>query len=481
MAQRKNQRHEHTDLFGNSIEQPAPDPAVHISPEMEQYRVYMYQYTVEELHKIRKCLGFEFKKGNKDSLVSAALSFLSLLEQKEQFRQWFESLPSYLSLAIETASFQGYIDAVQVEKAAGTPVSTGFRFYYSDYQQTNPDLRLGIFDVHRSYGRKLLVIQPLFRSLMSSLLPRPPQYWVTPCPDQELSGWSAEETLSESMPLLLKAIDQLIEDKSRHEKILRRGLNKTDIKELRKSSAFPTCPVGAKTGIDPIELIARFIMIDPAQLDGARTKDVRDFIKELTAGFFTIPQSGKIISRYFPMDSNFEFAALCPHLSKSGPRRYGGSTFQPYPPSRSVFYQLLTVMAESGNWYNVDDTAESIRMQALTFTIVRNEHSAPELLLRGEELDLPERTLNLESWERGFVPDISLNHHLVTKPLLKSYCYLMASLGLLEIQEKEPEKPLKKKGVFSPISPADGLSRVRITAFGAWCLGISRKNPSYAR
>ena len=48
----------------------------------------------------------------------------------------------------------------------------------------------------------------------------------------------AEETLSESMPLLLKAIDQLLEDQSRHEKILRRGLNKTDIKELRKSNAL---------------------------------------------------------------------------------------------------------------------------------------------------------------------------------------------------------------------------------------------------
>ena len=81
-------------------------------------------------------------------------------------------------------------------------------------------------------------MQPLFRSLLFSLLPSPPRYWVTPCSDPEFSGGSAEETLSESMPLLLKAIDQLIDDRSRHEKILRWGLNTTDIKELRKSNAL---------------------------------------------------------------------------------------------------------------------------------------------------------------------------------------------------------------------------------------------------
>ncbi len=477
MGYKKNERKQDTDLFGNPIPEPAPDPATFISPEMERYREHVSRFTVEQLHDIRKSLGFEFKKGNKDALVAATLGFLSLLQRNEYFEEWFTSLPSYLSIALSEATFKGYIEAAKVQEAAGKPVSMGPRYYHDSYQQINPNLRLGIFDLYRSYGRQLLVLHPLFRILLSFLLPAPAEYPVAPCADQDVRGWSAVETLSESMPLLLRALQPLLGDSGNHDKFLRRGLNKSHIKELRKQSAFPAFPVGSQTGLDPIDLIARFIMVDPDQLRGAHSTDVRDFVRDMVLKFFTVPESGKVVSYYRFVDSNFEFSALCPHLSRGpGARRYGAS-LHPHPAARAAFFELLKLMARGGSWFDMGEAAESIRMQAITFTIFRGDFGASELLLKGEALDLPEGRIELERWENGFVPDVYLIHHLITKPLLKGYCYLMASLGLLEITENEPERLLTRKSKRGPISPADGLAQVRITPFGAWCLGVSSEKP----
>ncbi|MFW5826866.1 MAG: hypothetical protein ACOCU4_02180 [Alkalispirochaeta sp.] len=477
MGYKKDQKKENTDLFGNPISEPAPDPATFISPEMEKYRAQVGRFTVQELQGIRTTLGFRSIQGSKAALVSATLGFLSLLHREEHFDQWFASLPAYLSLALTDATFRGYVEAERVQAVAGKPVAAGPRYYESGYQRTNPNLRLGMFELYRSYGHLLLVMPPLFRRLLSSVLPAPPQYGVGPCADQDVRGWSAGETLSESLPLLFTSLEPLLRDRSIHEKILRRGLNKSDIKELRKRSAFPSFPVGSRTGIDPIDLIARFVMIDPKQLERAPTTDIRDFVKDLVTTFFTIPDSGKVVSHYLLIDSNFEFSALCPHLSRGpGSSRYGAD-FYPHPVARSVYFELLKLIANAGSWFDADEMAESIRMQAVTFRLFREDSAATELLLKGAALDLPEGRIELERWERGFVPDVYLVHHLVTKPLLKSYCYLMAALGVLEITETEPEQRLTRKDKLVPISPADGLTRVRITPFGAWCLGVSQEKP----
>lgn len=481
MAKSNNKKKGYIDLFGNPVKEPAGDLIRHISPKMKKYREYITHFTVQELHEIRKCLGFEFKTGNKDAFISATLGFFSSLEEKKLFRKWFESLPPYLSRAIEEASFKGYIDARVVEKAAGKPVSVENRSYYYHNNKTNPDLRLGIFDLYVNNDLRLLFMRPLFRELFNSRLPAPPNYSLGPCGEQELTGWSAAESISESMPLLLKSIDHLLDDQSTHEKILRRGLNKKDIKELRKSSAFPHFPRGAAFGIDPIDLIARFIMIDPEHSFTSQKKDVRDFLKEVVKTFFTIPPSGKIRSYYIMINSSFEFSVLCPHLSKGQGPRWHRSLFHPHPPARSFFYQVITNMAKTGSWYNMDEVAESLQMQAIPFTIFSNDYNSSEIILKGEELRLPEGTITIDRWEKGFVPDIYLKHTILTRPLLKGYCYLMAAMGLLEIEEVEPEKLLKKKGKLTPISPYDGLIRARTTPFGAWCLGLSKEKPELRR
>ena len=473
---------ENYELLGNHIEEPAPSSAVDISPKMEEYREYLESFTVEQLHGIRTCLGFEFKKGNKNALVSATLGFLSSLEDQDHFAKWFASLPSYLSRAIEEATFKGYVDVALVQKLTGESVFVETRSFYYERYRINANLKLGIFDLYLNYTRALLFMKPVFRRLMASFLPIPPQYTILPDTEKESQGWSAAETLSESMPLLLRSIAALLEDHSNHDKILRRGLKKGTIRRLRARSAFPSFPVGSKIGADSIDLITRFLMIDPQQSSTCGTKDVRDFIKEVVTTFFVVPPSGQIITHYALIDSSFEYSVLLPHVSKGRGPRLRSSFFDHFPPARSIFYQMVKIMAESGGWYDVNAAVESVRVQALPFTIFRYDYGTSELIVKGEKLILPEEgTIEVDAWEKGFVPDIYLSHALITRPLLKGYCYLMASLGLLEIEEEEPEKLLVKNEKRLPISPFEGLSWVRITSFGAWCFGTSQDKPELRR
>ncbi len=223
-------------------------------------------------------------------------------------------------------------------------------------------------------------------------------------------------------------------------------------------------------------------MIDPEQSAACGTKDVRDFIKEVVTTFFVVPPSGQIITHYALIDSSFEYSVLLPHVSKGRGPRLRSSFFDHFPPARSIFYQMVKIMAESGGWYDVNAAAESVRMQALPFTIFRYDYGTSELIVKGEKLILPEEgTIEVDAWEKGFVPDIYLSHALITRPLLKGYCYLMASLGLLEIEEEEPEKLLVKNEKRLPISPFEGLSWVRVTSFGAWCFGTSQDKPELRR
>jgi hypothetical protein len=57
-------------------------------------------------------------------------------------------------------------------------------------------------------------------------------------------------------------------------------------------------------------------------------------------------------------------------------------------------------------------------------------------------------------------------------PLFKGYLYLFALLGLVEITEKEPPKPLWYKDKAKIISNYDGLDMIRFTKLGAYCLDL---------
>lgn len=463
------------DSSGNPSPEPPAKPSTYVSPRMQKHWDAVELLTVEQLRAARDCFGFEFAKGNKATMVASTLAFLSDLEKEDALQRWLSSLPPYLAAAIRDAAFSGYASADDVERAAGVPIHKANGWYR---ETLNPDLRLGLFSLHESHGRRLLFLHPVFRTILSQLLPKPPGYAIQPAAEQNVSGWSAVDTLSESMPLLLKAIDRLLTDRANSQKVVRRGLTKRAMTDMRKGSDFPQFPMGAQTGVDPIELITRFVANDPDKLFDARGEDVRDLIRELVNTFLTIPKSGRVISLYFPVNSNFEFSVLCPHLSRTRGGKTYQSPFHPHPPARTAFYNLVTTMAQDELWYDIHEVAESLRLQDTPFGILRASHGASHIHLKGEHLTLPDGTVESDPWDMWFVPDAYLQHHILARPLLKGYCYLMAALGLLEIREEEPQKLLEKRGKVTPVSPFDGLTHTRITPFGAWCLGASTEKPA---
>lgn len=74
---------------------------------------------------------------------------------------------------------------------------------------------------------------------------------------------------------------------------------------------------------------------------------------------------------------------------------------------------------------------------------------------------------------------ISVDHYdlVIRKPLIKGFCFFLASLGLLEISYDYP--PDEPKGINQVnrdfISPYDGLSGIRITDLGAYVMGLKKE------
>jgi len=461
---------------------PGEEIPVVIAPEIEPYRGALEALTMQELQAACLSMGFPSAKRKKADLVTILLYHLHFKGKETVFKAGFDSLPRYLSRAVMDAAFQGYVPVKTIAPLADQPILVKDEpsyYRYTNHEEINPNLRLGFFSLYRKSGVELLFLKEPFRYLFSRRLPKPERYGLSPLREELSPGWDTIHTLSESMPLMLEGLGAMLANANSREKILRRGLQKKDLKELRRASAFPEFPIAGKYGADPVNLIARFLMIDPDTFLFSRTKDVRDHIRLILKTFLEDPPSGKVTNYYCALGSNYEFSALATWLSrKPGYVRY--DTVDPFPPCRILFRQFLTIAAKSGSWYSVDEVSESTRMQDLPFTLSHYKDFPHEIHMKGDELRLPEGILHSDAWEPFFTPDQFLEYFLIVKPVLKAYCYLMASLGILQIREAEPDKPVTVKGECIPVSPYDGLTYIRITPFGAWCLGVSADKPALA-
>jgi hypothetical protein len=437
---------------------------------LEGFRDYLSCFTMTRLKDFHlSLLGTNPEKGNKRTLVSAILDLLSFGDDEERFLAWFSGLPEYLAAALEKTAFGGHISVSDLQKLCDIPV-------LGEDSLPNPRLRLAIFLVYRDYGKELLYLRKPFPQILRDWLPGPAGYSLFPILQEEHRGWELTSTFRESMPLLLEKIGAIAGEPSKRNRLVRRGLNKTEIKELRRSCAFPAFPESGSWGADPIDLLARFTMIDPKRFIYTRDKDVRDHIQYMVRTFLEKPAADKAISPYRLIGSNFEYSALAVHLKKK-PGAGRNMRLTPMPPSRILFRQIADFLAANDTWFNPKDGARALKLQSLPFSFSTYGGMLHELALKGEELHLPEGTFRSRQREEGFSPDFLLHHALVVEPLLKGYCCLMAALGIFEIAESEPEKPLLRRGRACAISPFDAVTHARITPFGAWCMGAAAEKP----
>ncbi len=482
------------DLFGNKIDDGHAESSPATSGFMgltgktpakwlrELSPLLMESLTVAELKAIYADLSGQHIKGKKLELINELLVFLSFNDAQADFDAWFTGLPDYLKDLLKMLSFYEYVPAADFEQRFQVTLLVESQELYRKATIMNPELRLGMFG--HSAG-VFITLKPALRRIFARWLPQPEQFAVHPTEQQNPEAvWSNEEALTESIPLMLSALqDYLIDDEMEEAlyRLGRKGLKKTQIKQIRAVCAQKPFPEGQKIGLDPIDLWLRFLLF--FRWDNVPAPDsIQDVIKQLVTNFFDTREPTQPYNTVIPYlhSGMYEYHALVSHLSRISGKNPAPGNFWFLPGSRRHFHEVLMQIAEVRQWYAVDELLISLEMQGIDLScfppavINMHRYKADAIAVQGY-------TLVPSSYYDYFYPIQIFKRLLIDAPILKAYCYLMAALGILEISEREPSLPVEKNDKAKPISPYEALDCVRITPFGRWCLGLDADKPELAR
>ncbi len=387
-------------------------------------------------------------------------------EDQQQFDQYFEGLPLHVQEAIQKGTFEQYLDVRSLKTPVEEPhiVKRKTNYSYWETLQTNPNLRLGLFIVRSLFQ---LELNPVFVSYFKLWLPKPSGYTLQPLSEIEGTLWSDNQQLSEIVPLLVEAASQVIKYRS-FDDVFRKGLLKGNIKSLRASCALEPFPVASSYGLDPIELFVQTLThLETKTL--TRPEDGEAYVKGLVQKFFftTALQKRNVNG------IELEFFCLLRQFSKSA---YAYSV-DIETHARSGMKELLHQMYVDGNWFSIENLFQSFVLHGNEFVFWNMEVLDRVLYLRGDSIETEYCTYDSSPYDKGFFPQGVLKRMLFEKPLFKAYCYLFAVLGLVEIGEKPAPQVLEKNGKMYPLTPYEGICSMKVTPFGAWCLGFTDKRP----
>ncbi len=408
-------------------------------------------------------------KGPKAVVVEALAELLDF-GTRERFDAFFATLPPLLAEAIEIAAFEPYIDVAPLVKKYGAELVLKTKEYGYYYEiSPNPAVRADLF---LAADERTLFLAPPIRSVFAEWLPKPDGFSPKPTEDAVGNVWSNADAVRESILLMAAASAEALKGMGDSE-AARKGLAKTAQKKARAACGQAAFAVAGAYGLDSIDLFARTASC-LADVPLNRVKDGDAFIKNLTQRFFSGAPKDRSYS-YRPNGGYLEYFVLLDHLV----RRQGAGVNEALrlPTSRVAFRKALEDIAVGGSWYSVGALYRSISMRGESFSFCDPYTETEGLRLKGDQLRLDDRVLESDSYEPFFQPSGRLRAPILELPLFKAYCYLMAVLGIVDISEAEPEKPLTKNGAQCPISPYDALRYIRVTAFGGWCLGITESKP----
>ena len=137
----------------------------------------------------------------------------------------------------------------------------------------------------------------------------------------------------------------------------------------------------------------------------------------------------------------------------------------------------MNALAGVGDWVDARGLFELIWAHLGSWRCFDDEDEGWTLYLRGDRLDLPPPLDQADEWNDHLAVNGPWRKEVLARPLFEAYCYLFAVLGFLEIEEREPARPLLRKNKHLPISPADALGALRLTKLGRWCLGYDTEPP----
>jgi hypothetical protein len=444
------------------------------------------ELTAEYLRGAYKSLFGKFesttKKGppNKAQLVDITAEALNF-PGEEAFRRWFYTFPPLTQRILYKAAFTDYLPIPLLEQESEKNLAIkNSRYSWDKEWLFDPDLRLDFLPVKIQYGCPVTAIPEFLRSIFILWLVPPALSGLSACHATELPAntgiapWNNSTVIAEAFPLLCDTLRDMLHDvnETAREKILRNGFKKKEINELRASTGFLPFNLGEGDAPDSVDLAARFILCMNNN-KVRRPDDGQEGVKTLVQNFFN--KESPYSHQWNQTDRVFlEFAMCIDHLSRT-PGNHPDSN-RDLPAARELFHDILLHMARDGNWFDADKLSEHIRITGKDFSFC-GRYLETSLKVKADTLIFNGLVFSGDDYYEDFRPEGILRYYLLVRPLFKAYCYIFATLGLLEIVQSAPPLARTYQDKHRPFSLYDSLIAVRITEFGRWCLGLTDSRP----
>lgn len=440
----------------------------YLKPSMKELQDTLMELNSVTLNAISRFLLPQSKnQGSKDAQAQGIAQFLGSLNQKS-FTVFYEKQKPWIQEALYVGVFWGFVN---FEK-----LFVNFEIDIDLYNQTiidgpskyliQQEPALSLFNIFQG---KYLYLYDVFRSVFICYMKKPEEYSFQELMDAPSDVWSNESTIVDNLSLLIQVSKDVLHDKRKSSReLMESGLTKTEIKSLRPLCGQGEFPLSKIHGLDPIELFVRWyqsVQSDFAEQNGT----VPQILRRIVPRFFNPEKTSYGIDD--PLGSFFEFAVLTEHLSF---RQVNSAHISAKAPDcRSLFWHIFAECAKAQRWFSVESLYKTLYVRGYRFTYADSYIEKFGLCCRAEYIDMGEDYgLINPDYQRLIYVWGPQSHQLMGLPLFKGYWYLLALLGLVEISEKEPPKPLHYNGKDKIISRFDGLSMVRVTKLGAYCLGL---------
>ncbi|GHV88210.1 hypothetical protein AGMMS50267_05700 [Spirochaetia bacterium] len=456
-----------------------------------QLTAALQDFTVDYLQDLLHCL-FKIEKGKayKSKAVllreaAAALCFTDI----EIFNCWFYSLPPMTQGILWYITFNEYVSVEYIEARYGALIVTQKKDYWRPILILNPEANLDFLVLSEHHGHLTLAMARYLRTTLKPWFVPPPEALLEYCifSGQEKKSASKERAeqrpgvpvydnsiaVAESFPLLCDRLRVMLEGMNGQEKEKAvRGFKKRPIAELQASSAFLSFPMGGIYAPDSIELTARFMLL-MKNYKVSRPENAYTEIRNLIRQFFSTETKNP--NQWHSPDRNFlECSLLMDHLTRTA--GYYLDEDKHLPPSRIILKEVLYKIAEDGRRFDAAKLADYLAFNYDSFVFC-NKAYEQSYKLKADTIKIGGLVYTHDDYT-DLNPTRIFRNDFIVKPVFKAYLYLFASLGLLEITQKEPPlvRTLKKEKL--PLSPYDSLDTVKITEFGRWCLGLTDKQPA---
>jgi hypothetical protein len=459
---------------------------------IKDMRQYLIQSNTEDLKKYYPLFfGFKAKNLNKNDLV-AELAKASSFDSETAFREWFFKLPVLTQNLLYRLAFDFYVPVQFLEHEFGLSlVRVDSEPYWRKRWVFHSELGLQFLNIYDLYEEAFTVLHYVIRKPLTDWLVPPPELSLENCAVGNAANGSADSGgafnpawensigITLSLPLLYDAMAELFRLMRPPDSPYRclRGFKKKDLDKLRTSSGLKPFDVPASEAKaadlvpDSTDLTARFLL-SMHNFSIARPKDSQNAIKTLVSNFFG---EKSLYKGYVnpPDRHSLEYNVLFDHVSKTSDYslKYEGGL----PYSRKIFLDTLVFCARDGRAFDADKVSRQIFRTLQNFSFYHND-IARYLKYRADKIITDEQTYTVSRYDE-FYPNGGLEYYLLTAPLFKAYCYLFAALGLLEITQQSPPLRRIQNEKKRPLSPYDSLKTFRVTEFGQWCLGLTKKRP----